>query len=348
MKKYHIILFILLLSFFRNEAQTWNLVWSDEFTETSIQSSNWNFETGSGGWGNSELEYYTNRTDNATISNGNLLIIAKQESYNGSNYTSARMNTSGLHSWTYGKVEASIKLPSGQGLWPAFWMLGNNISQVSWPQCGEIDIMERINTAPTLYGTMHWENNGAASYGGNTPIPNPSQYHLYSVEWDSASIVWYLDGTQYWSGNIANNINNTNAFHEPFYILLNMAVGGTWPGNPDGTSVFPDTMYIDYVRVYQTGQMTQTVTKSNIMNDIHITPNPGRENFNIAINEIPAGKTVELNVYNQLGEKVYTNSQKTMNETYQSNIDASGLAAGVYIVRIQTDTECWIEKIIKQ
>ena len=249
-KRSFFLLSLLLLMSSITEAQNWNLVWSDEFNQSSIQSSNWNFETGGGGWGNNELEYYTNRPQNATINNGQLNIIARQESYSGSNYTSARMNTNGLHSWTYGKVEAYIKLPSGQGMWPAFWMLGTNIGQVGWPQCGEIDIMERVNSQTTIEGTIHWEDNGAASYGGNTTF-DPTQYHLYSIVWDSASITWYLDNTQYWTANIANNINNTTAFHQPLYILLNLAVGGQWPGNPDGTTTFPDTMYVDYVRVYQ-------------------------------------------------------------------------------------------------
>jgi|GEM_PF-897336 beta-glucanase (GH16 family) len=267
------LLSLLLLMTSVTEAQNWNLVWSDEFDQGSIQSSNWNFETGGGGWGNAELENYTNRPQNATINNGQLNIIAQQESYGGSNYTSARMNTSGLHSWTYGKVEAYIKLPSGQGLWPAFWMLGTNIPQVGWPQCGEIDIMERVNTQSTIEGTIHWEAGGAAQYGGNTNF-DPTQYHLYSVVWDSASITWYLDNTQYWTANIANNINNTNAFHEPFFIILNLAVGGSWPGNPDGSTTFPATMYVDYVRVYQVNKPPVISISAPASNSTFCSGNP--------------------------------------------------------------------------
>ena len=142
----------------------WTLVWSDEFNGSSINTANWTFETGtgSGGWGNNELEYYTSRSQNARVENGNLVIQALKESYGGMSYTSARLKSQGLQSWTYGKVEARILLPSGQtqGIWPAFWMLGTDIGSVGWPECGEMDIMERINMNTTINGTMHWYYNG--------------------------------------------------------------------------------------------------------------------------------------------------------------------------------------------
>jgi len=252
------ILLIFLFSFYKNEAQTWNLVWSDEFSGTTINTNNWSFETGAGGWGNSELEYYTNRPQNAVIQNDTLLIIGRKESYDGSNYTSARMKSEGLQYFTYGKIEASIKIPTGQGTWPAFWMLGEDISQVNWPSCGEIDIMEHINSNDTLYGTIHWNNGGAVQYGGNTKF-NTSIFHTFGIIWDSSSISWTLDGTQYAQANIANNINNTGAFHSPFFILLNLAIGGNWPGNPNTSIIFPDTMFVDYVRVYQQGPPPATI-----------------------------------------------------------------------------------------
>src|SRR6185436_15483099 len=163
--KYHssiLLVVALCFSTLNSFSQSWSLSWSDEFDSSAINTSNWKFETGAGGWGNNELEYYTNRAVNATVSNGNLLIIARKESYNGSSYTSARMKTQGLQSWTYGKMEARIKLPSGKGIWPAFWMLGENITSVGWPKCGEIDIMEHVNKDTTTEGTMHWDNNGHA------------------------------------------------------------------------------------------------------------------------------------------------------------------------------------------
>ncbi|MFW2504369.1 family 16 glycosylhydrolase [Clostridium diolis] len=239
----------------------WNLAWSDEFNGTSINTSNWKYETGGDGWGNNELEYYTNRSENARIENGNLVIEARKENYNGMNYTSARLKSQGLKNWTYGKVEARMKLPAGQGVWPAFWMLGENISQVSWPKCGEIDIMEHINNESAIHGTIHWDstgNNTHAQYGAASPNIDVTQYHVYSIEWDASSIKWFVDGTQYLEANIANNINGTEEFHKPFFILFNLAVGGNWPGNPNGSTPFPAKMYVDYVRVYQHGDNNPT------------------------------------------------------------------------------------------
>jgi beta-glucanase (GH16 family) len=226
----------------------YTLVWSDEFDGTAVNTANWSFETGGGGWGNNEKEYY--QASNATVANGNLVITAKKQRVKANNYTSARLKTQGKKEFTYGKIEARIKLPLGQGLWPAFWMLGANINTVSWPACGETDIMEHINTENTIYGTIHWDNNGHASYGGSTST-TPADYHIYAVEWDSSAIRWYIDGVQYHEANILNNINGTEEFHKPFFILLNLAVGGNWPGQTIDDSKLPASMYVDYVRVYQ-------------------------------------------------------------------------------------------------
>lgn len=227
---------------------TYQLVWSDEFDGTAVNTANWNFETGGGGWGNNEQQYY--QAKNATVANGNLVITAKKERVKANAYTSARLTTQNKRQFTYGKMEARIKLPLGQGLWPAFWMLGSNINTVSWPACGETDIMEHINTEPTIYGTIHWDNNGHAQYGGSTTT-TPADYHVYSIEWDSSAIKWFVDGVQYHEANILNNINSTEEFHKPFFFILNLAVGGDWPGQTIDTSKLPASMYVDYVRVYQ-------------------------------------------------------------------------------------------------
>jgi beta-glucanase (GH16 family) len=229
-------------------ALTYQLVWSDEFNGTSVNTGNWNFETGAGGWGNNEQQYY--RSQNATVSNGNLVITARRESFGGANYTSARLTTQNKRQYTYGRMEARLRLPLGQGLWPAFWMLGSNISSVGWPRCGEIDIMEHINTSNTVYGTIHWDANGYAQYGGNTNT-TPASYHVYSIEWNSSSIKWFVDGVKYHEANILNNINSTEEFHRPFFFILNLAVGGNWPGQTIDNSKLPASMYVDYVRVYQ-------------------------------------------------------------------------------------------------
>lgn len=236
-----------------NAAPNWNLVWSDEFNGTSLNRANWTPEigTGSGGWGNNELQYYTDRAQNVQVSGGNLVITAQKESYGGMNYTSARIKTQDLKSFTYGKVEARIKLPSGQGLWPAFWMLGNNISSVGWPKSGEIDIMERVNHNSYVNGTVHWDAGGHAEYGRVSGNLDFSQFHVYSIEWDSKYIRWFVDGQQFNEFYIENGTGNTEEFQRPFFILLNLAVGGNWPGSPNNSTPFPSQMLVDYVRVYQ-------------------------------------------------------------------------------------------------
>ncbi len=226
----------------------YKLVWADEFDSTAVNTGKWNFETGNLNL-NDEKEAYEKA--NATVSNGNLIITARQQSMDGQPYTSARLNTQNKFSVQYGRIEARIKMPPGAGLWPAFWMLGANINTVSWPQCGEIDIMEHVNADSLIYGTMHWYNNGHAQYGLSTNS-TPSQYHVYAVEWDSSSIRWYVDSTLYMTGDISNNINNTGAFNTgPFFIILNMAVAGSFPGQTVDLSRLPANMYVDYVRVYK-------------------------------------------------------------------------------------------------
>lgn len=240
----------LLFSGYHSIAQSWQLVWQDEFTNGI--GPDWVFETGtgSGGWGNNELQYY--RTQNATVQNGQLVITARNESFGGMNYTSARMKTQGRKSWKYGRVEARIAMPAFQGVWPAFWMLGDNITTVNWPACGEIDVMEHVNTENRTYGTIHWQGtNGAyASYGGNTAV-SVTGFHVYAIEWTASSIKWFVDGVQFHEANIANGVNGTNEFHNNFFILLNMAIGGNWPGFTVNNGAFPANMYVDYVRVYQ-------------------------------------------------------------------------------------------------
>jgi len=224
------------------------LVWSDEFDEAAIDTTKWGFDLGNLNV-NNEKEYY--QTQNATITGGNLVITAKKESVGGQPYTSARMTTAGKFTQTYGRIEARIKLPTGQGMWPAFWMLGANIGSVGWPQCGELDIMETVNNTALNYGTMHWNVNGHVSYGSTTPVTTKSDYHIYAIEWDANEIRWYVDDTLYQTGNIKDNINTTGAFHLPFFIIVNLAVGGDFPGSTVDESLLPESMYVDYVRVYK-------------------------------------------------------------------------------------------------
>lgn len=301
----------------------WNLAWSDEFNGTNINTSNWKYETGGDGWGNNELECYTNRSENARIENGNLVIEARKENYSGMNYTSARLKSQGLKNWTYGKVEARMKLPAGQGVWPAFWMLGENISQVSWPKCGEIDIMEHINNESAIHGTIHWDstgNNTHAQYGAASPNIDVTQYHVYSIEWDASSIKWFVDGTQYLEANIANNINGTEEFHKPFFILFNLAVGGNWPGNPDGSTPFPAKMYVDYVRVYQHGDNNPTPapTAPAVPSGLSAAAS-NQSSINVSWNASSGATGYDLKVDNNIISNVtspYVNSGLTENSTH--------------------------------
>ena len=226
----------------------YQLVWSDEFNGGSIDASSWNFETGGNGWGNNEEEYY--QPENASIKNGCLVITGKKEEVQGKQYTSSRMTTRGKHEFLYGRIEARIKIPVGQGLWPAFWMLGADINQVNWPACGETDIMEHINADSLIYGTLHWDNNGHVQ-SGDKLLSTPSSFHIYAIEWDKDSVNWYVDSIKYHTVVITNSINNTGAFHKPFFILLNLALGGNWPGQQIDDDKLPAKMYVDYVRVYQ-------------------------------------------------------------------------------------------------
>ena len=235
--------------------------WSDEFD--ALDTTKWTFEigTGSSGWGNNEWEYYTDRSENAYVQDGILHIRANKEDYEGSKYTSARMITKGKFSFTYGTVEARIALPVGKGIWPAFWMLGENIDAVSWPTCGEIDIIEAVNDENIVYGTNHWSNNGEhAQYGKNTKDYygtskelDITQFHTYKLTWDKKLITVYVDDFKYHEISIEDNAGNTGAFHKPFFFLLNVAVGGNWPGFDVDDTQFPNEMLVDYIRVYKAG-----------------------------------------------------------------------------------------------
>ena len=233
-----------------------NLVWSDEFNGSTINSANWGFDLGAGGWGNNELENYTNRSENARVSNGSLIIEARRENFGGSLYTSARMKTQGKQSFGINTwVEARIDAPQGQGVWPAFWMLGNSISTVGWPSCGEIDIMEIQGQNPFRnFGTIHWADPGGnhVSFGGiyNSSSSLSAGFHTYAISRTGSSIKWYVDRIQYAEANIAGGINSTSEFQGPFFIILNVAVGGNFAGNPDGSTVFPQQMQVDWVRVW--------------------------------------------------------------------------------------------------
>ncbi len=247
----------------------WTLTWSDEFNgpNSAPDASKWVVETGGEGWGNDELEFYTARPENVYLQDGNLVIKALKEKYSGGgvtrDYTSARVKTQGKFSQAYGRFEARIKIPRGQGMWPAFWMLGDDVDKVGWPACGEIDIMENIGKQP---GIVHGSIHGPGYVGGvglEAPFRLPAgrafadDFHVYAVEWEPEAIRFYVDDHLYVTRTRADMRPGWKwSFDHPFFLILNVAVGGDWPGNPDGTTVFPQTMLVDYVRVYRRGGST--------------------------------------------------------------------------------------------
>jgi beta-glucanase (GH16 family) len=226
-----------------------SLIWADEFDAPGAPDpAKWGYDLGAGGWGNNELQYYTNRLDNAIISNGTLKIIAKRESFSGSPFTSARLLSRGKFSFQYGRVDVRAKLPVGVGTWPAAWMLGNNFGTVGWPACGEIDIMEHKGSELNkIYGTVHYPgNSGGNAIGGTRVASNvTTEFRMYSVEWNAQFIKFLIDDVEFFS--FANN--NTLPFNQPFFLLLNVAMGGTFGGSVD-PAFTSGTMEVDYVRVY--------------------------------------------------------------------------------------------------
>lgn len=229
-----------------------SLIWSDEFnTPGAPDPSKWGYDigTGSNGWGNGEAQFYTSRPENVFVSNGTLKIVARKESYNGSQYTSARILTRDKFSFRYGRVEARAKLPAGVGTWPAIWMLGANIGTVGWPACGEIDIMEHKGSQPNrIYGTVHYPGfSGGNAVGGTTTISNATtEFHVYAVEWNESAIRFFVDGALYFTFN-----NNAGVpFNHNFFIIMNVAMGGTFGGAID-PAFSSATMEIDWIRVYQ-------------------------------------------------------------------------------------------------
>jgi beta-glucanase (GH16 family) len=258
-------------------ASAWNIVWSDEFSGTNIDLNTWVFEAGGGGWGNSELEFYTGRPQNAYVTNGLLHIVAQRETTNTYSYTSARMKTQGHFAKAYGRFEFRAKLPAGLGYWPALWMLGANFPTVGWPACGEIDVMENNGSILNqVQGTIHYSDaqNHHLQSTGYYPFPggnSVTNFHSYTFEWGTNMVRWYVDGLLYetqtsWSSSTGPY---PAPFNQPFFIIMNLAVGGSYLGNPsiatiNANTVFPGDMQVDYVRVWDlTAPLQLSLTRSN-------------------------------------------------------------------------------------
>jgi beta-glucanase (GH16 family) len=247
--------------------KNYTLVWHDEFDGPNgslPDPKKWTYDLGGGGWGNQELESYTNRAENARIENGNLIITARKEDYAGSDsiareYTSARLKTQGLFSQAYGRFEARIKIPAGQGVWPAFWMLGDNIKSVDWPACREMDIMETVGTnTSTNFGSIHGTGFTGTAIGTRYKLANNAKFsdgfHTFGILWSPKQVKYYVDDPKNVYATYTQSGLPRGAVWPfdtgKFFFILNLAVGGYWPGSPDATSIFPQEMLVDYVRVY--------------------------------------------------------------------------------------------------
>jgi beta-glucanase (GH16 family) len=237
------------------------LAWSDEFSTASLDLAAWTFENGDGcpglcGWGNNELEYYTNRSDNLFFQDGKMIIEAKKESLGGKNYTSSKILTRDKKTFKFGRIDIRAKLPIGKGIWPAFWLLPQNNVHGGWPSSGEIDLMEMIGHEPNrTYGTLHFgPGPGSTQLGSNYTLASGTfntEFHVFSLEWKPDEIKWYVDGNLYSTVSKADMGGNNYPFNEDFFFIINMAVGGNWPGSPEASTYFPQWLIIDYIRVYQ-------------------------------------------------------------------------------------------------
>jgi beta-glucanase (GH16 family) len=235
------------------------LLAADEFDGPAGSAPNpgiWRYDLGAGGWGNAELQTYTDSRRNAALDGAGNLVITAQREADGS-YSSARLKTESTYSAQYGRIEARIRIPRGQGIWPAFWMLGADIAQVGWPACGEIDVMENVGYEPAIvHGTVHGPGYSGAQ-GISAAYQHPSgaafadDFHVYGVDWRPGSITWTVDGVAYRTVTRADVGSDPWVFDKPFFVILNVAVGGTWPGSPDATTRFPQQMIVDWLRVYQ-------------------------------------------------------------------------------------------------
>jgi len=235
----------------------YTLKWNDEFNGTSIDQNNWGYDLGASGWGNNELQNYTSLNANSYIANGSLVIEAIKGP-NG-NYTSARMITKGKRTFQYGRIDIRAKLPKGQGIWPALWMLGTNIDNVGWPACGEIDIMEYLgHQTSTVHGTAHWGAQGSTSSQSSSSRFDLTsgnfyeKFHVFSIIWEANRIRWYMDDQLFHTVTTTTTNGAANwRFNQEFFFIFNIAVGGNWPGYPDATTQFPQKMFVDYIRVFQ-------------------------------------------------------------------------------------------------
>jgi beta-glucanase (GH16 family) len=341
-------------------AQDWQLVWSDEFDGEVLDSSKWSYQTGTGAnyglvnWGNNELQFYTDREENLFLAEGKLHIVARAEQHVNRNYTSARIRTIDKGDWTYGKFEVRAKLPEGQGLWPAIWMMPTDNVYGGWPQSGEIDIMEALgHETNKAYGSVHygpqWPNNqfrtGSLTLSEGTFTED---FHVFSIIWEPGRIRFFINDQLYFLVTPTHLAPHNWPFDQKFHFLLNVAVGGTWPGNPDSTTEFPQEMVVDYVRIYQDANLTSIHENSEFPNEYQLAqnyPNPFNPATQIEFS-IPESGHVNLEVVNLMGQSVATLANGVMSAGNHSvSFDASELSSGVYIYRLQAGNQVITKKM---
>lgn len=322
------------------------LVWADEFDGPSLDTEKWSYQTGAGGWGNNELQYYTDRVDNVSVNAGFLEIIALEENFMGADYTSARIRTIDKGDWTYGRFEARLKTPFGRGIWPAFWMMPTDNVYGTWPASGEMDIMELLGHQTNIaYGTCHYGTSGNHQQLGSNLVLNEGdfseEFHTFALEWTATSLNWYIDNSLYYSVSNLDVAPYEWVFDQDFHFILNVAVGGNWPGNPNGATAFPQTMEVDYVRVYQqlseidiqgddyvhTSDLTKTYSMPNVSGSSYFwtvpvgaTINSGQSTHEIEVTFGTTGGEVTCNFSTPCGTDTKTMTVE-VNDNFWQNPD---------------------------
>jgi beta-glucanase (GH16 family) len=334
-------------------AQEWNLVWADEFEGDQLDETKWSYMTGDGteygipGWGNNELQYY--REENVKVADGMLTITARRENIGGRQFTSGRIRTKDKGDWTYGRIEFRAKMPVGQGLWAAVWMLPTEEYYGGWAASGEIDIMEYLgHETGVVHGTLHyggqWPENQYNGKSYTTDGPSfASEFHDFAMEWEEGEFRWYVDGDLYQtqsSGWYSSSGPFPVPFNRDFHLLVNLAVGGNWPGNPDASTQFPQDLVLDYIRVYQlwpTGLEGQRTEEPEAVQLGQNFPNPFRASTTIQY-RVFEEQQVTLSLYDALGRRVRTMVDEMLQPgTYSYRLDGSSLQPGLYYCKISMD-----------
>jgi beta-glucanase (GH16 family) len=340
-------------------AQNWKLVWADEFDGDTLNTDLWSYMIGDGteygipGWGNNELQYY--QEENVKVADGVLTITAKRQNVGSSQFTSGRIRTIGKGDWTYGRFEFRARMPVGKGLWAAIWMLPTDESYGGWAASGEIDIMEYLgNDTTRVHGTIHyggsWPNNesrGTDYVTGDTAFN--SAFHTFALEWEEGKLRWYVDGEEFQSLGTGMWYSSAAAFPAPFnrdfHLLINLAVGGNWPGNPDASTQFPQELVVDYVRVYEDGAagLDQEHSRQELEQNI---PNPFDEISEITFS-LSSEEMVKLEVYDATGRKVRTLADGSYGAgRHKVAVEAKGLEPGIYSYRLQTGTRSSVKQML--